>query len=257
MIRKEIELKSMYSLGACRALVTDNSVSIKAYGIAGCLKAWLTGKSESLELGNLVNGSIEKRVDTSGYNGILITQSGRQMFYGRFISEEEEKSKEKEICEEMTPKEACEETKPKEEHRESCGEMTPKEEPKESCKEATPEEEPKEYCGRIIQNSEPSPDKILSFNDGYSWRKITDRSFPSDSLSVRYILSHRSFYNSFLLHGKYFYGEKDNNVAVAIECDIKNEPHPFPNLSGFSVLRDGYMIICANTVSKNFCEYEY
>lgn len=212
----------MHSLGACRASVTDTGVSIKAYGIAGCLKAWLTGKAESLELGNLVNGSIEKNVDTSGYNGILITQSGRQMFYGRFISEEEESSAEKEVRGETAPK-----------------------------------DEPKEPRGEIIQNNEPSPDKILSFNDGYSWRKITDRSFPSDSLSIRYILSHRSFYNSFLLHGKYFYGEKDNRVAVAIECDIKNEPHPFHNLAGFSVLRDGYMIICADTDSKNFCEYEY
>lgn len=226
MIRKEIELKSMYSLGSCRALVTDNSVSIKAYGIAGCLKAWLTGRGESLEIGNLVNGSIEKKVDTSGFNGILITQSGRQMFYGRFLSEDEEMPEVKEEAEK-------------------------------ACEMHVAEEISDNTCEIAEEKDEPYTDKIFSFNDGYSWRAVTDRSFPSDSLSIRYILSHRSFYNSFLLHGKYFYGKKNEKEAVAIECDIKNEPHPFPNLSGFSVIRDGYIIVCADTASKNFCEYEY
>jgi hypothetical protein len=203
MIRKELELKSMYSLGVCKAIITDNSVFIKVYGVAGCLKAWLTGSCESLELGNLVNGSMEKEVDTKNYSGILITQSGRQMFYGCFKDDEKEN--------EVSPPPV----------------------------------------------SVESRDKIFSFNDGYSWRAVTDKRYPSDSLSVRYILSHRSFYNAFLLHGKYFYGENGAMAAVAIECDIKNEPHPFPHLSDFAILRDGYLIVCADTASKKFCEYEY
>ena len=58
-----------------------------------------------------------------------------------------------------------------------------------------------------------------------------------------------------MLHGKYYFGTKGDFFAVAIECDIKNEPHPFLNLSAYSVLRDGYMIVV--TDGKNFLQYEY
>ncbi len=204
----------MNSIGTCRALVEDDRVLIRSYGVAGCLKAWLTGKGEAKELGNLVNGSIDKDVDTSPYSGILVTQSGRQMFYGTFREEEE------------LPSEKEEETLPLPENK---------------------TEEPEE-------KSLPS---IFSFDDGFTWREITTKNYPSDSLSVRYILSHRSFYNAFMLHGRYFYGENDSKIAIAIECDIKNEPHPLPLLSDFTVFKDGYMIIAADTDSKNFYVYEY
>ncbi len=192
MIKTEIELKSLNSFGIAKAYVDEKSVTVKVYGVSGCLKAWLTGKN-TVELGNLVNGTISKQIDTSLYDGILLTQSGRQMFYGKLASAS---------------------TSP-------------------------------------IEKS----DSITSFNDGFTWREITTRKFPSESLSVRYILSHKCFYNAFVTHGKYYYGTKDNLSAVAIECDIKKEPHPFVHLSAYSVYYKGYMIVL--TDGKNFLSYEY
>lgn len=200
MIKNEIELKSLNSFGICKAYVTKDSVTVKVYGISGCLKVWLTGKTTT-ELGNMVNGTLTKQIDTSPYEGILITQSGRQMFYGKFTYDE------------------------------------------------APQPAP---CSDKKQ-SEP----IFSFNDGYTWKEITTRAYPSDNLSVRYILSHKSFYNAFLLHGRYYYGEKEDKCAVAIECNIKSEPHPMLHLSAYSVYKDGYMIVCADTKKKTFCSYEY
>ena len=194
MIKNEIELKSLNSFGIAKAYVDKDSVSVKVYGVSGCLKAWLTGR-ETVELGNIVNGNLSKEISTVPFDGILITQSGRQMFYGKFPQKEfSEKHQKKDI---------------------------------------------------------------VLFDDGYVWQEITNRTFPSDNLSVRYILSHKCFYNAFMLHGKYYYGTKDDRIAIAIECNIKSEPHPFLHLSPYSIYKDGYMIVCADTKSKTFCTYEY
>ncbi|MBQ8002730.1 MAG: hypothetical protein IJ297_04740 [Clostridia bacterium] len=200
MIKNEIELKSLNSFGIAKAYVDEKSVTVKVFGVSGCLKAWLTGE-KTVEIGNLVNGTLQKNIDTAGFDGILLTQSGRQMFYGKFRP---------------------------------SGKSQPD----------------------AVQTSEnEKTDAIFNFNDGYTWQKITSKKFPSDSLSVRYILSHKCFYNSFLLHGRYYYGTNGDKVAIAIECDIKNEPHPFLPLSAYSVFRDGYMIVV--TDAKNFLTYEY
>lgn len=199
MNKNEIELKALNSFGIAKAYVDENTVTIKVYGVSGCLKAWLTGE-KTLELGNIVNGTLTKEVNTAPYDGILLTQSGRQMFYGKL------------------------------------------------CK--SPDLKP--LCFEIQQKKDP----IFSFNDGYSWKEIKTKQYPSENLSVRYILSHKCFYNAFLQHGKYFYGTKENKCAIAIECDIKHEPHPFLHLSGYSIFKDGYMIVCVDTKSKTFCQYE-
>ncbi|MGM9552618.1 MAG: hypothetical protein ACI3XA_10230 [Clostridia bacterium] len=199
MIRNRVDLKSLNSFGICKAYVDENSVSIKVYGVSGCLKVWLTG-DKTVELGNVVDGSLKKEIDTSPFEGILITQSGRQMFYGKF--REDDKTE-------------------------------------------------------VQQQPSSSPKaEIFNFKDGYNWREITTKEFPSENLSVRYILSHKCFYSAFLLHGRYFYGTKENRCAVAIECNIKSEPHPFLHLSAYSTYKDGYMIVCVNTENKTFCSYE-
>ena len=194
MIKNEIELKSLNSFGIAKAYVDKNTVSIRVYGVSGCLKAWLTGK-RTIEIGNLVNGFIQKSIDTTAFDGILLTQSGRQMFYGKF---------------------ATSDTSPA---------------------------------------AESDKAAIFNFKDGYNWQEVTTKTFPSDNLSVRYILSHKCFYNAFMLHGRYYFGTKGNLSAVAIQCDIKNEPHPFLNLSAYATCRDGYMIVV--TDGKNFLQYEY
>lgn len=211
MIKNEIELKALNSFGMGKAYVDENSVSIKVFGVSGCLKAWLTGE-KTVEIGNLVGGSLNKQIDTSPFDGILLTQSGRQMFYGKFRQ--------------TSPHNLPTGTDPNDENL-----------PKSSAP--------------IDTEKEP----ILNFNDGFNWVEITTREYPSENLSLRYILSHKCFYNAFMLHGKYYYGTKDNMMAVAIECDIKNEPHPFLNLSAYATYRDGYMIVA--TDGKNFCYYEY
>lgn len=202
MIKNEIELKALNSFGISKAYVDEKSVSIKVYGVSGCLKAWLTGE-KTIELGNLVNGSLTKEINTAPFEGILLTQSGRQMFYGKFRQEEK-------------------------------------------CKGSSTTE-------KSNLNSTAS---IFNFNDGYTWQEVTSRTYPSDNLSVRYILSHKCFYNAFMLHGRYFYGTKGKLCAVAIECDIKNEPHPFLHLSAYATNKDGYMIVCVDTQTKTFCSYE-
>lgn len=204
MIKNEIELKALNSFGISKAYVDENSVTIKVYGVSGCLKAWLTGE-KTLEIGNLVNGTITKEVDTSPYEGILLTQSGRQMFYGKFRTDE--------------PKRFSEPPKDEQPIKQNC--------------------------------------TIFDFDDGYTWQEITDRAYPSENLSVRYILSHKCFYNAFLLHGRYFYGTKEDRCAIAIECNIKSEPHPFLHLSAYATYKNGYMIVCVNTKNKTFCNYEY
>lgn len=195
MNKNEIELKSLNSFGIAKAYVDPHNVSVRVYGVSGCLKAWLTGE-KTVEIGNLVNGFIQKAIDTTPFDGILLTQSGRQMFYGKFAPSKAE-------------------------------------------------------------STTPTSDNaaIFNFNDGYTWQEITTKEFPSDNLSVRYILSHKCFYNAFMLHGRYFFGTKGDLFAIAIECDIKNEPHPFLNLSAYAICRDGYMIVV--TDGKNFLSYEY
>lgn len=200
MNKKEIELKALNSFGIAKAYVDEDSVTIKVYGVSGCLKAWLTGE-KTLELGNIVNGALTKEVNTKSYDGILLTQSGRQMFFGKLPN-----------CEKKPTV--------------------------------------------TNQASEKITEPIFNFNDGYSWKEITAKEYPSENLSVRYILSHKCFYNAFLLHGRYYYGTKGDKCAVAIECNIKNEPHPFLHLSAYATYKDGYMIVCADTARKTFCTYE-
>ena len=190
---KEIDLKALNSFGIAKAYVDENSVGVKVYGVSGCLKAWLTGE-KTIEIGNLVNGSITKEIKTAPFDGVLVTQSGRQMFYGKFKN-----------------------TSNKEKDGTGC---------------------------------------TLPLDDGYSWQEITSKKFPSDNLSVRYILSHKCFYNAFLLHGKYYYGTKGDCIAIAIECNIKSEPHPFLHLSAYATYKNGYMIVCTDTKSKTFITYE-
>ncbi len=199
MNKIEIELKALNSFGIAKAYVDENSVSVKVYGVSGCLKAWLTGE-KTLELGNLVNGTLTKEINAMEYDGILLTQSGRQMFFGKIPHCEKQQSPVKQV-----------------------------------------------------QDNAVS---IFNFGDGYTWREITTKEFPSENLSVRYILSHKCFYNAFLLHGRYYYGTKGDKCAVAIECNIKSEPHPFLHLSAYATYKDGYMIVCADTAHKTFCTYE-
>lgn len=86
MQNQAIELTPLLETGSGSAFVSENSVCIEVKGINGGLKAWLIGGSDAVAIGNLVNGRLEKKVDTTKHRGILITQSGRQMFIANYAN---------------------------------------------------------------------------------------------------------------------------------------------------------------------------
>ncbi len=87
-MEKIIELTPLAEIGRGNARVTDTSVQIQINGVCGGMKAWLIG-GEAESIGNLVDGKLEKNIDTKKHNGILITQTGRQMFIGKYADESE------------------------------------------------------------------------------------------------------------------------------------------------------------------------
>ena len=86
-MEKLIELIPLAEIGQGRAKIRDNSVEIEISGVSGGLKAWLIG-GEAVPIGNIVDGKLQKSISTKGHIGILITQSGRQMFIGKFKKED-------------------------------------------------------------------------------------------------------------------------------------------------------------------------
>jgi len=85
-MEKLIELIPLAEIGSGMARIRDNSVEIQINGVSGGLKAWLIG-GEAVPVGNIVEGKLFKNINTKGHIGILITQSGRQMFIGKFEKE--------------------------------------------------------------------------------------------------------------------------------------------------------------------------
>lgn len=85
-MEKIIELTPLAEIGRGSARITDASVEILVSGICGGMKAWLIG-GEAQSIGNLVDGKLQKNIDTKNHNGILITQTGRQMFIGKYAED--------------------------------------------------------------------------------------------------------------------------------------------------------------------------
>ncbi len=80
---KRIELRPLADLGRGHAIIGDSTVEVRVSGVMGALKVWLIGEN-NLPIGNVTGGKLIKEIDTAGYRAILITQSGRQMFYGEW-----------------------------------------------------------------------------------------------------------------------------------------------------------------------------
>lgn len=87
-MEKIIELTPLAEIGKGSARITDASVEILVSGICGGMKAWLIG-GEAESIGNLVDGKLQKSIDTSKHSAILITQTGRQMFIGKYAEDDE------------------------------------------------------------------------------------------------------------------------------------------------------------------------
>ena len=85
-MKKEIILTPLAEIGQGSAIITDTDITIRTSGISGSLKAWLIG-GDAEPIGNIVDGKLQKSIDTTNHNGILITQSGRQMLIGRYAEE--------------------------------------------------------------------------------------------------------------------------------------------------------------------------
>lgn len=86
-MEKYINLSPLCDIGRATALVRESSIEIHTSGISGGLKAWLIG-NEAVPIGNIVDGRLHKEIDTTKHTGILITQSGRQLFIGRYAENE-------------------------------------------------------------------------------------------------------------------------------------------------------------------------
>ena len=50
---------------------------------------WLIGGEEAEKVGNIVNGHLSRDVDTRRHTGVLVTQSGRQLFIGQYGEKKE------------------------------------------------------------------------------------------------------------------------------------------------------------------------
>ncbi len=87
-MEKVIELTPLAEIGRGSARITDTSVEIQVNGVCGGMKAWLIG-GEAQSIGNLVDGKLQKSIDTKNHNAVLITQTGRQMFIGKYADESE------------------------------------------------------------------------------------------------------------------------------------------------------------------------
>ena len=83
-MNKIIELESLCECGRGSAKITDTHIDIEITGIIGGMKVWLIGGEEAEKVGNVVNGHLSRDVDTTRHTGILVTQSGRQIFIGQY-----------------------------------------------------------------------------------------------------------------------------------------------------------------------------
>ncbi len=88
-MKKVINLTPLAEIGSGKATITDDSVEIEISGIAGGMKVWMIGNEEAEKVGNIVNGHLQKSIDTTRHTGILVTQSGRQMMMGHYGEKEE------------------------------------------------------------------------------------------------------------------------------------------------------------------------
>ena len=86
-MQKKIDLKPLAELGRGYAVIDENSIEIRVSGVMGALKVWLIG-SHNVPLGNVTGGKLIRKLNTSEYHALLITQSGRQMFYGEWAKPE-------------------------------------------------------------------------------------------------------------------------------------------------------------------------
>ena len=96
-----IELLPLAEVGKGSVRIGKDFVEINVSGVNGGMKAWLIG-GEAESIGNLVEGKLFKKIDTTKHSGILITQTGRQMFIceykkkNKILTSEEKKADTKE-----------------------------------------------------------------------------------------------------------------------------------------------------------------
>ena len=88
-MEKIIELESLCEVGKGNAKITDTHIDVEISGIIGGMKVWLIGGEEAEKVGNIVNGRLARDIDTTRHTGVLVTQSGRQLFIGQYGEKKE------------------------------------------------------------------------------------------------------------------------------------------------------------------------
>lgn len=92
-MKKNIELTSLCEAGKGWAEIGDSYIKIDVSGINGGMKVWLIGGEEAEKVGNIVNGKLFREVDTTRHTGVLVTQSGRQLFICHYGENKEKEEK--------------------------------------------------------------------------------------------------------------------------------------------------------------------
>lgn len=96
----------------------------------------------------------------------------------------------------------------------------------------------KERSEEITEIKETVPFNV----SGFSWRKITEKSFSEVSREIRFIISNKSVYDNFKKYGHYWVGEGETSGALALKCDGKYDPLDF--LGKIKLKENGYVIAC-------------
>lgn len=99
---KRIDLKPLAELGRGYVIIDENSIEIRISGVMGALKVWLIGNN-NVPLGNVTGGKLIRQINTGEFHAVLITQSGRQMFYGEWEKPESAKQEKETAAEPPAP----------------------------------------------------------------------------------------------------------------------------------------------------------
>ena len=97
--------------------------------------------------------------------------------------------------------------------------------------------------GKFEKEDLPQTAETVPFNiSGFSWKKITEKSFREVSREIRFIVSNKSVYDNFKKYGHYWVGEGETSGALALKYDEETDPLGF--LGEIKVKENGYVIVC-------------
>lgn len=101
-----------------------------------------------------------------------------------------------------------------------------------------------------ITNNSP-----LGINDGFTWREITDGSYPENIPIVRHIFSNSNTVRRISKYKNFYYGVNGDKVAVAVPSN-EDEDNAFKHLNDCAKYINGYWVVCADKKDLYFYTLE-